>query len=363
MSEPTRGRTLSRLDRSDETPFDLLRVNDIVEVVLNKKESGIDHLIGKIYRIEGLDGRNQNHVVHILLRDLPQSLTPMVGLPKLSYLYFNYKNRDNEDVDTENEYGVFEGCISRNQIFNRHDLFATKLIKIGEEGEDRPGQVSEATEVGPLDLNGDMHQIEKLGSVVTQPIKLEVGRMYYVKLSDIRVDLDQLTKYLTGKGYIAECKSGADGRNILTPLYYRCEKTCNIGPWMKFSNNISEELTNKSQRWRTRNLLILPIISRDGDDDIFNEQKVFIVELNNDIKVSENVSPDEATELLKEMINATRLTLNSRKLPLTEYGVRRKIESYLLPDKGDKGDKGGNKKRNKTHKKQKKLRRKNTRNK
>jgi len=359
MAETIRGRTLSRLDRSDETPFNELRANDIVEVVLNKKESGIDHLIGKIYRIEHFDGRNQNHVVHILLRDLPQSLTPMFGLPKLSYLYFNYKDRDNEEVDTENEYGVFEGCISRNQIFNRHDLFATKLIKIGEEGEDPPGQVSDATEVGPLDLNGDDSQIEKLGSVVTQPIKLKVGRMYYVKLSNIRDNLYKLTEYLTGKGYIAECKSGADGRNILTPLYYRCEKTCNIGPWMKFSNNISEELTNKSQSWRTRNLLILPIISSDGDDDIFNQQKVFIVELNNNIKVSENVSPDEATELLKEMINATRLTLNSSEHPPLEYGVRENIVSYLLPYKGDKG---GNKKRNKTHKKQKKLRRKNTRN-
>jgi hypothetical protein len=283
----------------------------------------------------------------------------MFGLPKLSYLYFNYKDRYNGDVDTENEYGVFEGCIPRNQIFNRLDLFATKLIKIGEEGEDPPGQVSEVTEVGPFDLNGNDSQIKKLGSVVTQPIELKVGRMYYVKLSDIRVNLDQLTKYLTGKGYIAECKSGADGQNILTPLYYRCEKTCNIGPWMKFSNNISEELTNKSQRWRTRNLLILPIISSDGDNDIFNQEKVFIVKLNNDIRISENVSPDEATELLKEMINATRLTLNSSAFPPLEYGVRENIVSYLRPDKGDKG---GNKKRNKTHKKLKKLRRKNTRN-
>jgi hypothetical protein len=40
MAETIKGRTLSILDRSDETPFDQLRFNDIVEVVLNKKESG-----------------------------------------------------------------------------------------------------------------------------------------------------------------------------------------------------------------------------------------------------------------------------------------------------------------------------------
>jgi hypothetical protein len=359
MTEPIKERTLSRLDRSDETRFDELKVNDIVRVVLNKKESGIDHLIGKIYRIEEFAGRLNNNVVHILLRNLPQSLTPILGPAKLTYFYFNYKDEYNRDVYTDNEYRVFEGCVPRNQIMNRRDLLATKLIKIDEESEDRLGEVPEATKVGPLDLNGNMHQIAELGSVITQPSKLKNGHMYYVKLYYNTMTPDGLIEYLKGKGYIAQCRLDSEWM-ILTPLYYRCEKTCDIGPWMKFSNDISEELIKKSQqRWRQRNLLDLPIISSHGNNtynDIFIKDNVFIVELNNDIKVSKNVSPDEATELLKEWFKAASLALNSREIPPLDYFIRKHIASYLGPDRG------GNKKRNKTHKKQKKLRRKNTRN-
>jgi hypothetical protein len=357
MTEPIRGRTLSRLDRSDETPFDELKVNDIVRVVLNKKESGTDYLIGKIYRIEEFDGP-LNNVVHILLRNLPQSLIPIFRLPKLSYLYFNYTDKRNRKVVTENEYNVFVGCVLRNQIMNRRDLLATKLIKIGEESEDRLGEVPEAREVGPLDLNGNMHQIAELGSIITQPSKLKNGRMYYVKLYYNTMRPDGLIEYLKGKGYIAQCILSTDMTKILTPLYYRCEKTCDIGPWMKFSDDISDELiiSRRNERWIDKNLLVLPIISSRGDNtnnDIFIEDNVFIVELNNDIKVSKNVSPDEATELLKEW-NIARLALNSRELPTLDHGIREHIVGYLGPDRG------GNKKKNKTHKK---LRRKNTRNK
>lgn len=104
-------------------------------------------------------------------------------------------------------------------------------------------------------------------------------------------------------------------------------------------------------------MLDLPIISSHDNNtynDIFIKDNVFIVELNNDIKVSKNVSPDEATELLKEWFKA-RLTLNSRELPTLDYYIREHIVGYLGPE-------GGNKKRNKTYKTHKKLRRKNTRN-